>query len=82
MNIKTKYEIGQKVYAIFKEENEIWVKIFDDVVSQIVIDEDGITYYLEKTYEEFKEEDIVPILKSEALVDRIDYLLEGVPNEI
>lgn len=81
MNIKTKYEIGQKVYAVFKEKNEIWVKVFDDVILQIVIDEDGITYYLEKMCEEFKEEDIIPITNSEALVERIDYLLKGDNND-
>lgn len=81
MNIKTKFEIGQIVYAVFREENEIWVKVFDDVVTEIVISEDGITYYLEKMCEEFKEEDLVPIHNSEALTDRIDYLLKGDPNE-
>lgn len=77
MNIKTKFEIGQIVYVVFREDNEVWVKVFDDAIQEIVIGEDGVTYYLTKICEEFKEEDLIPINNSEALTDRIDYLLKG-----
>lgn len=76
MNITTKYAINQKVYAIFKEPKEPWVKIFDCTIVEITLDSDGYVYYVDKIFEEFKEDELFPMSSSsQDIVDRIDYLL-------
>lgn len=59
MNIKTKFKINDEVYIIFKEVNEPYLKILKDVVKQIIIDENGITYFCSKMCEEFNEFELV-----------------------
>lgn len=78
MNITTKYKIGQKVYVIFREPNELWVKIFDCTITEIAVDSDGYTYYVDKIFEEFAEEDLFAMsTSSQDIVDKIDSLLVG-----
>ena len=76
MKIETKFYIGQRVYIIFKEENDPYVKIFDDVITQIVIEKDKILYYGYKICEEFEEEDIVDIDHVGEVLQKIEKLLE------
>lgn len=75
MNIKTKFKLNQKVYIIFKEDNEPYVKILDDVIKQIVLDEDGIVYFCGKLCEEFREEEMVDAKDINALIPKIKELL-------
>ena len=76
MNIKTKFKIGQEVYVIFKEDNEPYVKIFDDVITEITISKDGIVYYLTKILEEFKEDELVSKKDVNALIPKIRNFLK------
>lgn len=82
MNIKTKFKLNQKVYLIFKEDNEPYVKILDDVIQQIVVDEDGIVYFCKKLCEEFKENELVDAKDINKLIPKIKQLLEAVKEEI
>lgn len=77
MEIKTKYDIGDKVYCVWVEPDNI-VRVVDDVISSIYINEyKKVLYYTEKIVaEEWKEGDLIPIIDHEALIESIDYLLE------
>ena len=44
MNIKTKYEIGQRIWFIYEKNKE--VHIFDDVICEIVVDEKRNSLYV------------------------------------
>ena len=81
MNIKTKFKVGQEVYVIFKEDNEPFVKIFDDVITEITISKDGIVYYLTKIVEEFKEDELVSKKDVNALIPKIRNFLKENSNE-
>ena len=77
MEIKTKYDIGDKVYCIWIEPDNI-VRVVDDVINSIYINEDKeVLYYTEKIVaEEWKEAELIPITDHEGLIESIDYLLE------
>ena len=77
MEIKTKYDIGDKVYCVWIEPDNI-VRVVDDVISSIYINEDKeVLYYTEKLVaEEWKEHELIPITDHEGLIESIDYLLE------
>ena len=72
MNIKTKFELGEKIYCVYKEDNII--KLFVDEVAEIVILNDGIVYYCEAICEEFKENELVAYNDKEALLNKIEEL--------
>ena len=76
MNIQTKFKLGQKVYIIFKEEKEPYVKIFDDVIEEIIVNSDGVIYYGKKIYKKFREEDIVSANDINKLISKIKELLK------
>lgn len=72
MNIKTKFELGEKVYCVYKEDNII--KLFVDEVAEIVVSNDGIDYYGEIMCEEFKENEVVAYNDKEGLLNKIEEL--------
>ena len=72
MNIKTEFQIGQKVYIIFKENN--LVKLFADEVAEINIRSNGIYYYGKVMWEDFKEDELVDINAKEILIEKIEKL--------
>lgn len=76
MQIDIKYKFGDEVYVVFKEDDGI-VKVFKDKVAEISMSaEFGLEYYVDKLYEEFKEEDLVPANRKDLLAVRIDELLK------
>ena len=44
MDIKTKYEIGQRVWFVYRDKEE--VRVFDDVIIEIVVDEKRTSLYV------------------------------------
>ena len=72
MNIKTKFELGEKVFIIYKEDGMI--KMYTDEVDQIVVSNDGIGYYGTVICEEFKENELVAYNDKEALLYKIEEL--------
>lgn len=81
MNIKTKYNIGDTVYACWFEYST--VRVIDAKINEIVIDKNKqVLYYLDSVVgEKWKEEELIPITDHENLVSRIDYLLERKDKE-
>lgn len=74
MMIKTKYGIGDKVYVVFKETDKNEIEVCVGTVQEILIKKDTIGYYVDTLYEEFKEEELVPINDKEGLAKKIDEL--------
>ena len=76
MTIKTKYEIGQHIWIVYEHRNE--VHVYDDYISNIVIDDDGIMYSSKETYEEYKEEEIILYEETEKLIEKIKKLMQEI----
>lgn len=74
---KTKFGIGDKVYVIFKEPNELWVNVFIDEIDEIAIKKDKVIYYPSKMIEEFTEDSLLPVgCDANELVNKINELLK------
>lgn len=74
MTINTKYGIGDKVYVVFKETDKSEIEVCVATVQEILIRENTIRYYIDTLYEEFKEEELIPINDKEGLAKKIDEL--------
>lgn len=80
MVISTKYAIGEEVYVIYKENNE--VHVFKDKISEIVISKEKQIYYLEKhNCDEWQENELVKTYSTTNLINRIEELTRE-ENEI
>ena len=75
MKIETKFKIDDEVYIIFKEDGI--VKLFRDVIKEIVITKGHIIYYGKIMCEEFEEDEIVSINNNEELIKKIIELTGG-----
>lgn len=75
MNLELKYKFNDEVYVVFKEDDGM-VRVFKDKVKEISMSEEyGLNYYVDR-YDEFKEEELIPVDRPDLLVERIDMLLE------
>ena len=81
MNINTKFKLGQEVYIIFKEDNEPYVKIMEDIVKEIVISDTGVAYYCDKLCEEFFDYEMVNKKDINGLIPKIKELLKEDNNK-
>ena len=77
MNITTKFGIGDEVYVLFREDGEPWVKVFADVIDEIVIKKNETIYYVNSFCEEFHTHELLPrSCNTNELVDKINELLK------
>lgn len=83
MKIETKYNIGEKIYIVFidEEKEETSVRIYKDTIEEIIIQKNKVKYYAEKFYDEINEKEIVPYTRKDLLVSKINELLESDANE-
>lgn len=81
MTINTKYGIGDKVYAVFKETDKSEIEVCVGTVREILIKEQTIEYYIDTVYEAFEEVDLIPINDKLGLTKRIDELSKEAKNE-
>ena len=81
MNIKTKYNIGEKIWIVYEHKKEIHVYI--DEISNIIVNEKGNFAYCPKLseYEEYKEEDIIPYKNKLKLMEKINELAKKTAKE-
>lgn len=73
---KIKYELQEKVYVVFKEDDGI-VRVFSSAIDEITISKEyEISYYVKDIIgEEFKDEELIPIDRKDLLIEKIDKLL-------
>ena len=57
MTIKTKYEIGQRVWIVYRHKREVCV--YDDYIIEICIGKDELCYMLKDCCDEVAEEDVI-----------------------
>ena len=74
MTIKTKYAIGEKVYVVFRKTKQSELEVCVGDVLEILINADGIFYYIDSFYEEFKEVEIISFDDKLGLAKRVDEL--------
>lgn len=80
MLINTRFSIGEEVYAIYKNGDEI--NLFKDKISEILVSKEKQIYYLEKhDYEEWQENELVRIYMTSDLVSKIEKLFKEEDNE-
>lgn len=76
MTIKTKYEIGQRVWIVYENKGEVCV--YDDYIDEICIGENGLYYMLKEAYIDSKEEDIVLYEDTDKLIEKIKQTMEEI----
>lgn len=79
MNIKTKYEIGQRVWIVYKNKREVCT--YCELIINIVIDENGLYYCTDNSYDEIKEEDIILEDDKDKLFEKIKQLMKEIDEE-
>ncbi len=73
MKIETKYNLGDRFWYLFEQNGA--VHIYQDVVSEIVINSSGkVLYYGQKLSDEIPEDYIIPYEETEILVEQIKNL--------
>lgn len=76
MTIKTKYEIGQRVWIIYENQGEACV--YDDYIDEIFVNDEGINYMLREACIDGKEENIIPYEDTDKLVEKIKQIMEDI----
>ena len=79
MDIKSKYEIGQKVWVVYEHGGE--VSVYDDYIDEICVNSNGIYYILKEEYVDQKEENIVLYEDTNKLVEKIKTTMEEIKNK-
>ena len=75
MEIKTKYNIGDRVWIVYEDRGE--VSVYDTCIDSIGYDKDGICYFT-KELNDYPEKILIPYEEKDRLLERI----EQVMNEI
>ncbi len=79
MNIKTKYEIGQRVWIVYKNKGEVCT--YCEPIINIAIDENGFYYCTDNSYDEIKEEDIILEDDKDKLFNKIKRFMKEIDEE-
>lgn len=76
MLIQTKYEIGQRVWMVYENDDELCV--YDDTIAEIVIDDKKIYYVSKNTHIDISEEDIVLYEDTDKLAVKIKQTMKEI----
>lgn len=79
MIIKSKYEIGQRVWVVYENRGEACV--YDDYIDEIFVNNEGINYMLREACIDGKEENIIPYEDTDKLVEKIKQIMQEIKNE-
>lgn len=69
--MNTKYEIDEVVFVCYLNENTKEHCIFKAIVQEILLTKDGLTYYVDNAFEEYRENELFKNL------DEVKKYLEG-----
>lgn len=70
MDIKTKYNIGDKIWVVYENNGEVY--IFSDVIDSYLISEDETIIYVKNSNcVDLKEADVILYDDTEALIEKI-----------
>lgn len=76
MDIKTKYNIGDRIWVIYQKRGEICV--YDDFISWITYDEEGINYGLKECGDDIRENRVILYEETDKLVEKIKELMQEI----
>lgn len=79
MVIESKYDVGQMIWDIYKEGNEIKIRK-DEIVEIIYNEEKGILYML-GICDDIEEKDVIPVDDSVALLRRVYDLQKEIDSD-
>lgn len=72
MEIKSKFELGQRVWLIFKNEEHKELELFSDTIENIIIDsKKTILYFMKEFQDEVAEEDVIAYEDTDKLLKKI-----------
>lgn len=75
MNIKTKYNIGDRVWIVYEHQGE--VSLYDTIIKEACFNDEGL-YYMTEEYNDYKEERIIPYNEKEKLLERIETIMNDI----
>lgn len=70
MRIETKYSLGDRIWVIYSDTNRE-VRLYEDIIKEIVINNEKILYYGDVCGEEIEEKDIILYTDMDKLIDTI-----------
>lgn len=76
MIIETKYDIGDHIWVIYIHKDEIC--LFDDYITELSIDKDGIDYWCKDAGDTIQEKDIVMYEDEIGLAAKIKELMKEI----
>lgn len=76
MEIKNKFNIGDKVWVIYENQGEI--SIYNDTIDEICIRESGIYYILKEACIDKEEKNLVLYLDREGLLNKIYEIMQEI----
>ena len=79
MVINNKFEIGQRVFVAYKYQGE--VSVYDDYITEISVNNNGITYWLEYSTIDRVESELIDYNNTDELITRIKRLLKELEEE-
>ncbi len=79
MDIKTKYEIGQKIWIVYKNKGE--VNLYCEPIINIVIDKNGFYYSTDNSYDEIEEKNIILEDDKDKLFNKVKQLMKEIDEE-
>lgn len=79
MEVKTKYEIGQRVWVVYRHKSEVCV--YDDYIIEICVGKDGLCYMLGDYCDDVAEQNIILYDETDKLVEKIKQIAEEIKNE-
>lgn len=77
MEIKTKYSLGDRIWVVYSDTNRE-VRMYEDTIKEIAIDNEGIVYYGNLCCEDIKEEEIILYSDTNKLINTI----KNISNEL
>ena len=75
MEIKTKYNIGDRVWIVYEDRGE--VSVYDTWIDSIGYDKEGLTYYT-RELNDYSEEAIILYKEKDKLLERIETIMKEI----
>ena len=75
MQIKTKYNIGDRVWIVYEDRGE--VSVYDTWIDSIGYDKEGLTYYT-RELNDYSEEAIILYKEKDKLLERIETIMKEI----
>lgn len=79
MLIQTKYDIGQRIWIMYKHQGE--VQAYCEPILEIVFEKDRYFYATEHSYDEIAEKDIILEDDKDKLFEKIQKLMKEIDEE-